>query len=60
MPPWTDTSKVTHYTVLDSIDNVTESVVAPWGHSNGKGIQYLLPETIDFLRSLGKIIEEIR
>ncbi len=46
IPPWTDTSTYIEYIVIQDIDGVIMSEVAPWGGSTGGGIQYVLPQPI--------------
>ncbi len=49
LPPWTNPEVLTKFKVLKDISNVIESEVAPWAGSQGGGIQYQLPDTINDL-----------
>ena len=60
LPPWTNSEVLTKFKVLKDISNVIESEVAPWAGSQGGGIQYQLPDTINDLIMNGylEVIEE--
>lgn len=49
LPPWTNPTTYTQLKVIKDIPNVIESVIAPWADSEGGGLQYQLPQTINSL-----------
>jgi hypothetical protein len=49
LPPTTDPTKYTEYTVLQDIPNVRQSEAAPWYGHPGGGVQYELPDIVQNL-----------
>lgn len=53
IPPNTDPSVYQEYRVVRSIPGTVQSRIAPWGGSEGGGIQYDLPKPIQLLVEQG-------
>lgn len=57
LPPNTDPAIYTEFIVRKPISETMSATIAPWGESEGGGIQYNLPHTIKWLKKEGYIME---
>ena len=56
LPPNTDPSVYQEFEVIKEIPDTIQSEIAPWGDSDGGGIQYELPKPINQLITEGYIV----